>query len=57
MSKSGANDLLMSLKQEFRWVNTRLGHYIYALRHTARHKGQLAALASYNSHEGGSWDL
>lgn len=37
--------------------NTLLGHYTYALRHTAHHQGQLAALASYHGHEGGSWDL
>jgi hypothetical protein len=36
---------------------TRLGHYIYALRHAVHHHGQLAALASYHGHDGGSWDL
>jgi len=30
---------------------------IFALRHTVHHHGQLAALASYNGYEGGSWDL
>ncbi len=39
------------------WADTLLGHYLYALRHTAHHQGQLAALASYFGHAGGSWDL
>lgn len=50
-------ELLKPLKQTYGWAKTRLGHYIYALRHTVHHHGQLAALASYHGHEGGSWDL
>lgn len=34
---------------------TILGHAIYALRHTMHHHGELAALATYHGHEGGSW--
>jgi hypothetical protein len=34
---------------------TLLGHYIYALRHTIHHQGELAALAVYHGYEGGSW--
>ncbi len=34
---------------------TMLGHYIYALRHTMHHHGELAALATYHGYEGGSW--
>jgi len=51
------DDLLTPLNQEYEWADTRLGHYIYALRHTVHHHGQIAALAAYHGHEGGSWDL
>jgi hypothetical protein len=34
---------------------TLLGHYIYALRHTMHHHGELSALAVYHGHAGGSW--
>jgi len=36
--------------------HTRIGHYIYALKHTLHHHGQLAALAVYHTGDGGSWD-
>jgi uncharacterized damage-inducible protein DinB len=36
-------------------ADTVLGHYVYALRHTVHHQGELAALACYHGHEGGSW--
>ena len=36
--------------------NTLLGHYVYALRHTMHHHGQLAALAVHHGKEGGSWE-
>ncbi len=35
---------------------TLLGHYVYALRHTIHHQGQLSALAVYHGLEGGSWE-
>ena len=50
-------DLLKPLPQDQDWASSLVGHYAYALRHTAHHQGQLAALASYHGHEGGSWDL
>jgi hypothetical protein len=34
---------------------TLLGHYVYALRHTMHHHGELAALAVHHGREGGSW--
>jgi hypothetical protein len=39
-----------------RWAQTRLGLYIYALKHTLHHHGELAALAVYHGKEGGSWE-
>ena len=41
---------------QYEWVKTRLGLYIYALRHTLHHHGQLSALAVHHSHQGGSWE-
>jgi uncharacterized damage-inducible protein DinB len=35
---------------------TMLGHYVYALRHTMHHHGQLSALAVHHGNEGGSWE-
>ncbi len=35
---------------------TRLGHYVYALRHMVHHHGQLAALGVFHGLEGGAWD-
>ncbi len=35
---------------------TRLGHYVYALRHTVHHHGQLSALGVFHGLEGGAWD-
>jgi uncharacterized damage-inducible protein DinB len=35
--------------------DTLLGHYVYALRHTMHHHGQLAVLAVHHGEEGGSW--
>ena len=34
---------------------TMLGHYVYALRHTMHHHGELSTLAIYHGVEGGSW--
>ena len=51
------DDLLMPMEQEFGRANTRLGYFIYVLRHTVHHHGQLAAWASYHGHDGGSWNL
>lgn len=35
--------------------DTYLGHYIYALRHTMHHQGQLSALSIQHGNEGGDW--
>ncbi len=35
---------------------TLLGHWVYALRHTMHHHGELAALNVYSGNEGGAWD-
>ena len=35
---------------------TRLGHYVYALRHTLHHHGQYTVLAVHHGKEGGSWE-
>jgi len=35
---------------------TMLGHYVYALRHTMHHHGQLTVLAVHHGNEGGSWE-
>jgi uncharacterized damage-inducible protein DinB len=51
------DDLFGPLDQPQDWGKTLLGHYIYALRHTTHHQGQLAALASYHGYQGGRWDL
>ena len=40
---------------EKRHAETRLGHYVYALRHTMHHHGALTLLSVYHNHEGGSW--
>ncbi len=40
---------------EKRHAETRLGHYIYALRHTMHHHGALTLLSVYHGNEGGSW--
>ncbi len=34
---------------------TLLGHYVYALRHTVHHHGQLTVLLVHHGNEGGSW--
>jgi hypothetical protein len=38
-----------------RHAETRLGHYIYALRHTMHHHGALTLLSVHHSNHGGSW--
>jgi len=41
---------------QFEFVRTRLGLYVYALKHTLHHHGELAALSVYHGHEGGCWE-
>ena len=40
---------------EKRHAETRLGHYVYALRHTMHHHGALTVLSIHHGNEGGSW--
>ena len=57
LSNLDDDDLLKPINPAREWGTTLSGHYNYALRHTAHHQGQLAALASFHGYEGGSWDL
>jgi uncharacterized damage-inducible protein DinB len=41
--------------REKRHTETRLGHYVYALRHTMHHHGALTLLSIYHGNAGGSW--
>jgi hypothetical protein len=41
--------------EERRHAETRLGHYIYALRHTMHHHGALTLLSVHLGNQGGSW--
>lgn len=34
---------------------TRLGHYVYALRHTMHHQGALTVLATHHGHDKDTW--
>jgi len=38
-----------------RHAQTRLGHYVYALRHTMHHHGALTLLSIHHSNPGGRW--
>jgi hypothetical protein len=40
---------------ERRHARTRLGHYVYALRHTMHHHGALTLLSVHFGNQGGSW--
>jgi len=48
-------DLAAPHDAEKRHAETRLGHYVYALRHTMHHHGALTLLSIYHGNEGGSW--
>lgn len=37
-------------------AGTFIGHFIYALKHTLHHHGELSALAVFHGKEGGSWE-
>ena len=41
--------------EQRRHAETRLGHYIYALRHTMHHHGALTLLSVYHGNRVGSW--
>jgi hypothetical protein len=48
-------DLAEPHDAERRHAETRLGHYVYALRHTMHHHGALTLLSVHHGNEGGSW--
>jgi hypothetical protein len=41
---------------QFEWARTQLGLYIYALKHTLHHHGELAALSVFHGNDGGRWE-
>jgi uncharacterized damage-inducible protein DinB len=48
-------DLVTPYDAEGQLGETRLGHYVYALRHTMHHHGALSLLSLYQGNEEGSW--
>ncbi len=56
LSSLDDDDLSKPCPFVFEWVNTRIGFYIYALKHTLHHHGQLSVLSVNYGHEGGSWE-
>lgn len=50
------DDLYEPCPINFEWAKTRIGLYIYALKHTLHHHGQLSVLAVHHGHDGGSWE-
>ena len=54
--KSLADEKLEAPFELYDWSGkTRLGHYVYALRHTMHHHGALTVLATRHGHENESW--
>jgi hypothetical protein len=49
------SDLAEPHDTEKRHAETRLGHYVYALRHTMHHHGALTLLSIHHGNQGGSW--
>lgn len=49
------SDLVTPYDTEKQLGETRLGHYIYALRHTMHHHGAFSLLALYYGHPDGTW--
>ena len=49
------DDLVTPYDEEKQHGETRLGHYVYALRHTMHHHGSLSLLSLYYGNEEGSW--
>lgn len=56
LSSLSDDDLSDPSPIHFEWAGNRLGLYVYALKHTLHHHGQLAALSVYHGHDGGSWE-
>ena len=48
-------DLATPYDEEKRHGETRLGYYVYALRHTMHHHGALSLLSLYYGNENGTW--
>ena len=55
---SAMDDQALSMPSpiQFQWARTRIGLYVYALKHTLHHHGEIAALSVFHGHEGGSWE-
>ncbi len=49
-------DLATPYDERRELAQTRLGHYVYALRHTMHHHGSLTLLSIYHGNVGGSWE-
>jgi len=50
------DDLITPYDGEKEHGETRLGHYVYALRHTMHHHGALSLLSLHFGNEEGSWE-
>ena len=50
------DDLLTPYDDKKQFGETRLGHYLYALRHTMHHHGALSLLSLYYGNETGHWE-
>ena len=48
-------DLVTPHNEQRKHAKTRLGHHVYALRHTMHHHGALTLLSIHHGNEGGSW--
>ena len=48
-------DLLEPFDEDKRFGETRLGHYIYAMRHTMQHQGVLSLLSMQAGNKPGNW--
>lgn len=49
-------ELLIEDEKKYRHGKTRIGHYIYAVRHTMHHNGGLVQLAVYHGHQEFLWE-
>jgi len=49
------DDLREQNQKKYRHGENRLGHYVYALRHTMHHMGQLSAIAVAHGHRNLLW--
>jgi len=56
LSSLNDEDLFSPVKIKDGSGETQIGHYIYALRHTMHHHGELATLNVFLGNEGGVWE-